>query len=343
MRPEIEYLQGLEKTGANRVADAFARMGNRVKGFVGGVEGKSVLQARQRDLNTLAAHGHMPQHQVMPPNEQGGVFRELYHQARGGVSGAGQAAVDSDVSRAAMRLHGAGVAVPQHLRPASPPPMRQAAAPQAAAAPAAPAANAPGFFRRNAPAYAAGLGTAALGAAAYRGYPYAAEQGARGVDYMNSTHHDITAPFPSMTVTASYAKFASAKLGSPQDPVLLGSAGAAAARSVADTLSQKLIADPIDSIHATIKKRYYDGPEWDKNFHSVVGGDPMLQQLHKDNPTVLPQAFDTIKRFSPSLAKDPLATRSLLRHVTMSGGEMDFATMKMLAETEKYHNESKRR
>ena len=162
---------------------------------------------------------------------------------------------------------------------------------------------------------------------------------------MNNAYHNLNAPMPSMTVTASYSDFANEKLAVVEEyghPVVLHGVNTAIAKSLADTLGKKLISDPIDSLHDTFRKRYYDEPRWKTNFDKVVGSDPMLTDIHTKNPEVLPNAFETIKRFSPSLAKDQLATRSLLRHVAMSGGEMDFATMNLLAETEKFHKESKR-
>jgi hypothetical protein len=188
-------------------------------------------------------------------------------------------------------------------------------------------------------------GTAALSAYALgRGLKPAAEQTARAQDYMTNAQHNLTTAIPSMTVKASYEKFASEKLGAvpPARPEYFTSAQTAMAKSLSDVLANKLVADPIDALHRTINKKFYDEPEWRQNFEKTVAADPMLKDIHQQNPETLHGAFQTIKRFSPSLAKDPLATRSLLRHVAMSGGEMDFGTMKMLAETEKFHNESKR-
>jgi hypothetical protein len=174
-----------------------------------------------------------------------------------------------------------------------------------------------------------------------RGLQNSGEQKARGQDYMRNMQHNMMAPMPSMTVTASYEKFASEKLAL-EPPIVYGT-NAAVAKSLADALGRKLIEAPIDALHESVKKRYYDEPTWRKNYSQVVKEDPLLSETHKQSPEVLANAFETIKRFSPSLAKDRLATRSLLRHVTMTGGEMDFATMKMLAETEKFHRESKGR
>ena len=215
----------------------------------------------------------------------------------------------------------------------------------AAAAARRGAATGAGIFRRAAP-YA--LGAAGLGAAGYAGYralQNSSEQNARIADYTANSRHDLTSAMPSMTVTASYEKFASEKLATDfsNNPMLLNSGRAAVAKSLTDTLGAKLIADPIDAIHGSIKKRYYDEPAWQKNFHEVVQGDPMLARAHEENPSMLVDAFASVKRFSPSLARDRLATRNLLKHVVMSGGEMDHSVMKMLAETEKAVTQSKQR
>lgn len=196
---------------------------------------------------------------------------------------------------------------------------------------------------RKAAPYAAGA--ALVGYAGYRGLKPAAEQTARAQDYMTNAQHDVNTALPSMTVTASYEKFAAEKQSAtrPLEPEYFNTARGAIAKSFGDVLADRLVADPLDAIHRTMKRRLYDEPEWKSNFDKTVQADPMLRDLHHQNPDALHNAFQTIKRFSPTLAKDQLATRSLLRHVAMSGGEMDFGTMKMLAETEKFHNESKRK
>lgn len=244
-------------------------------------------------------------------------------------------------AEATARQAGYAVREPK-ARDAAQPKARDAAQPPSSPDPAAPGSGSgSGNFMAKA------LGTAALGAggyALYNGLRDADEQRARAQDYYNSAQHNLMAPISSMTVTASYEKFAEEKSSENWfAPVLLGNAQAAVAKSLADTVGQRLVGDPLSALGDTIKKRYLDEPKWQKNFDDVVASDPHLQQMHQQNPSVLPSAFETIKRFSPTLAKDRLATRSLLRHVAMSGGEMDFGTMKMLAETEKFHNESKRK
>ena len=203
-------------------------------------------------------------------------------------------------------------------------------------------AGPPGFFGRHLPGAVAGSALTLGGYGAYRGGRNAEEQDTRAQDYMANMRHNINSPMPSMTVMASYDDFANEKVSAPND-MMLGSAHAAVAKSLADSLGSRLIGDPLDAVRDTIKKRYYDEPKWQRNFDDVVKGDPMLSKAHAENPTLLVDAFSSVKRFSPSLAKDRLATRNLLKHVVMSGGEMDHSVMKMLAETEKAVTQSKQR
>lgn len=199
---------------------------------------------------------------------------------------------------------------------------------------------------------ALGGGLTALGVAGMHGLRDASEQDARMQDYMGNMRHDLTAPMPSLKVGMSYEKLAQAKLagrpGPPLPPPTFGErltdAGASAGiKSFTDSLARKLVEDPIDAAYGILRKKLKDEPEWNENFAHVVSSDPMLSQAHSESPNMLPDAFASIKRFSPSLAKDRLATRNLLKHVVMSGGELDHSVMKMLAETEKLRTESKRR
>lgn len=190
--------------------------------------------------------------------------------------------------------------------------------------------------------------TAAIGATVVRGARDAREQEARMQDHMNRMRHDLTSTMPSMEVRASYEKLAREKLASGGPPSSFGerfgtAATNAGAKAIADALVDRFLVSPMDAAYGGLKRRFSDEPAWKKNFEHVVGSDPLLAQAHNENPTVLADAFDSIKRFSPTLAKDRLATRNVLKHVVLSGGEMDHSVMKMLAETEKLHAESKKR
>lgn len=197
--------------------------------------------------------------------------------------------------------------------------------------------SAPGLLARYGAPAAKVLGAGAVLYSGYKGLQNAAESQARSQDYMQNMRRNLSSPLPDLTVKASYAKFAREKLGFSIPQTLQE----AALKGVGGAIAEKLIGGPVDALHQAVKSRFFDEPKMQKNFDEVVKGDPMLAQAHGSDPDMLPLAFSTIKRFSPSLASDRLATRSLLRHVAMSGGEMDFGTMKMLAETEKMHREGK--
>lgn len=69
----------------------------------------------------------------------------------------------------------------------------------------------------------------------------------------------------------------------------------------------------------------------DKSFIQAITQDPTLQDADKFE---LEAAFDSMKKVAPSLASDPNAVRSFLRGAVMSGGGVDYNTLKLLAETE---------
>ena len=69
----------------------------------------------------------------------------------------------------------------------------------------------------------------------------------------------------------------------------------------------------------------------EKAFARVSNTDPVLSEASKDE---LNTAFQTMRNFAPTLATDPNAVQSFLRSAVMSGGGVDYNTIKLLAETE---------
>lgn len=69
----------------------------------------------------------------------------------------------------------------------------------------------------------------------------------------------------------------------------------------------------------------------DKAFAQVSNLDPVLSEASKEE---LNTAFQTMRNFAPTLATDPNAVQSFLRSAVMSGGGVDYNTIKLLAETE---------
>jgi hypothetical protein len=223
---------------------------------------------------------------------------------------------------------------PQNLRHSWPDPVGGAAQHAAQAAPAAGRAGMPKWLLP-----AAGLG--ALGVAAYRGMGAADEQDARTRDLISSRRESLQAPMPSMSVYASYEKRANephqppspdAKPGQPRDfmsPMLTGGTNA-----LVGALAQQLVTRPLDATFGFLKKKLYTQPQEKKVFHQV-SQDPMISEHLLSNPQQVREAHDVLKKFGPSMASNPSATRNFLRQVISSGGTPDFATIRMLAETEK--------
>lgn len=215
------------------------------------------------------------------------------------------------------------------------------AAPEAAAAAAASGRNPRSAMDRfGKPAALAGM-AGAVGYGAYRSGQNAAEQDARTRDLMAARQQDMNAQMPSMTVLASYAKFAQEKVANGM-PVY-NNVQTAMAKSLGDTLADRLVAQPIDAMSGLLRKKLYDEPKQKAVFDHVVGEDPHLQQAHAANPKQLQEMYHTLKKFAPSLAVDRNATKSFLRQAMMAGGQLDYATIRMLAETEKFVQNSKGR
>ena len=203
---------------------------------------------------------------------------------------------------------------------------------------------APHWLNRYAGPLALGAGAAALGTSALRGGPTASEQDIRMRDYMTNAQHNMSAPLPPMSVYASYDDFADEKVAAyaPMYPTVQG----ALANSLAQQLAQKFVGEPIDAVHTVLKKKLYDEPKHEAAFMSALEGDEILQAEHRENPERLRGSFHTLKTFAPTIAKNPLATRTFLRQATMSGmngSGPDFATIRMMAETEKFIQNAKGR
>lgn len=79
-------------------------------------------------------------------------------------------------------------------------------------------------------------------------------------------------------------------------------------------------------------------PRREKIFYEAMRTDTVLRDALRSNPDVLKQlkeAFSTLVRFAPSLSLDINAVRSYLREAIISGGGINYATIKQLADTEK--------
>lgn len=215
------------------------------------------------------------------------------------------------------------------------------------------APNAIPWVKKNGPAMAVGAGLAATGYTAYQGARAAGEQEARMQDYLGHAHHMMPQPMPSMSVYASYQDFTAEKkaelrgetpktaapLRSGFDPY--GSVQGEFAKSFGNALAQKFVTDPIDTFHRTLRKKLIDDPKANDTFHAVVQDDDMLREAYQQSPERMEQTFKAMRKFGPSMSTTPAAVRSFLRQSAMAGNNMDFATIRLLAETEKFVQNSR--
>jgi len=161
---------------------------------------------------------------------------------------------------------------------------------------------------------------------------------------MRNAQMNMAYPMPPMSVYASYDAFAEEKIGA--DTMVYPTMQGAMANSLANQLAQKFVGDPIDAVHKVLKKKLYDEPKHQAAFQAAIDGDEMLQQAHQENPQGFAETFKTLKTFAPSVARNPMATRTFLRQATMSGMHNtgpDFATIRMMTETEKFIQNAKGR
>jgi hypothetical protein len=178
-----------------------------------------------------------------------------------------------------------------------------------------------------------------------------AEQDARMRDYLASTQHQMTGALPGMQVYGSYEAFGAAKLAEidamekraePSYPYPYAqSAHAAMSAEFGKALAQKLVSEPIDIAHRFLKKRLVDDPKADAVFQTVINEDPMLREAYAQNPVTLQRSFATIRKMSPSIATLHGPVQSFLRHATITGGPLDLAAVRQLAETQRFHQSAK--
>jgi len=75
-------------------------------------------------------------------------------------------------------------------------------------------------------------------------------------------------------------------------------------------------------------------PQRKKIVKEVLNNDTVIRSAEQENPGQALQAYNTMKRFAPTLSTDPNVVTSFLRNSALTGGPMDFQTIKGLADAE---------
>jgi hypothetical protein len=92
-----------------------------------------------------------------------------------------------------------------------------------------------------------------------------------------------------------------------------------------------LTRDIVTKGYETLKDKLQTSPVRHAIFESLKAEDPVLAEA--DNQTLL-EAYHTMARVAPTLATDKNAVRSFLIHAVVSGGGLDFNTIKGIADAE---------
>jgi len=201
------------------------------------------------------------------------------------------------------------------------------------------------------PATGAGLARWAVPAALAAGTAYVLhragrvqdEQEARMSDITNARQHDMAATLPLMTVKNAHDEFYRRKLAaagpagfrsldySPVSPRVYDSGTTELARVLADVG----VKQPLNSLVSLIKTKLYTEPKQRRVFDEVIKSDPDLERTLRERPHVINDTYDTLKFVGPNLSTNRNAVRNFLRNGMMVDGNIDYSTIKTLAETEK--------
>lgn len=183
---------------------------------------------------------------------------------------------------------------------------------------------------------------AGAGYALHRAGKVQDEQEARMTDITNARQHDMAATLPLMSVKNAHDEFYQRKLAgagqggggfgySPVAPRVYDAGAGALANVFADVG----VKQPLNSLIGLIKKKLYTEPKQRRVFDEVIKSDPELERTLRERPHVINDTYDTLKFVGPNLATNRNAVRNFLRNGMMVDGNIDYSTIKTLAETEK--------
>lgn len=161
-------------------------------------------------------------------------------------------------------------------------------------------------------------------------------------DVTNARQHDMTATLPLLSVKNAHDAFYARKLAadgpgprgmefSPVSPRIHDAGANALAMALADVG----VKQPLMALHGFVKKKLYTEPKQRRVFDEVVAGDPDLARMYAERPNVINDTYDTLKFVGPNLSTNKNAVRNFLRNGMMVNGDIDYSTIKTLAETEK--------
>lgn len=182
------------------------------------------------------------------------------------------------------------------------------------------------------------LGAAAVVPAVYHGFQDASEQTTRMRDLNNNRQQQLDAPMVPLQVKAAASSVG--PVGG-QSRGLYSSALLNSQSALANAVARSLVERPLNAAGDLLTKKLYTVPKHQKAFEHATNNDDYVSKAYKENPDQIHGAWATMRRFGPTLAEDPNAVKSFLRQAAMSNGQIDYATIRMLAETEKFIRQSR--
>ncbi len=147
------------------------------------------------------------------------------------------------------------------------------------------------------------------------------------------------AKFSSKLANERFEKFANERFKLPSSTTLGGNVGQSLLHmfgsSATDVLAKKLIENPLNKAFDILKAKLYIEPKQQNVLKQVIQTDPTLAQAMEKTPDMVIGAYKTLKQFAPSLTTDANSLKNFLKQAIIMNGQIDFNTIKLLAETEK--------
>lgn len=113
-----------------------------------------------------------------------------------------------------------------------------------------------------------------------------------------------------------------------------GQMGRGVGQGLASAISDTLLRPPAQGLFGMIRRRMI-APKHERALGTAISDDNILSDAMQQTPQLVQRAHDTLKQFAPTVATDPSMVRSFLRQAVLSGGNVDVATIKLLAEAER--------
>lgn len=92
---------------------------------------------------------------------------------------------------------------------------------------------------------------------------------------------------------------------------------------------------------SSIKNRLFLDPRREEMVDTLITEDPIISIFEENNPGSTLKAYKTLAEVAPSLSLNPHVTTSFLRSTAQSDGNVDFMTIKLLADAEAAVNRAK--